>query len=145
MAKAIAGPWTLVYPVLAFVRVPVLIGVVQSERTPPLIRDKACGEGAIDPQLGSLGSPDLDLVVGIGRAPCTNILPVPVVAHWLSWICIVQQIDFVLVRAVIAAQPVGGCGRGEHLVEQTYTSTVLLTINVDVGFTFVCVFTAGER
>jgi hypothetical protein len=145
MTKPVADSRTLVYPFLAFVRIPVLISVVESERTPSLICDKADGEGTIDLQLGSLGSPDLDLVVGIGRAPCTNTLPVPVIAHRLGWICIVQQINFVLVRAVIAAQPVRGCERGEHLVKQTYASTVLLTINVDVGFTFVCIHMAGER
>jgi len=65
MAETIALSGTLVIPVLALVRVPVLRTVVKSERVSPRIVDQATRQTTIDPKLETSGGTNLDLVVGV--------------------------------------------------------------------------------
>jgi hypothetical protein len=106
MAVTVALSWALVLVVFALMRVPMLRAVVQSEGASPRISNFASGQVAIDPELQTFGGADLDLVVGVGSCPCTDVCPVPVFTHRLSRYGIVEEVDLVLV---------GACARTESV------------------------------
>jgi hypothetical protein len=101
MAITIALSWTLVLPILALMPVPMLRAVVKSEGVSPIIFDEARGCSAIDPKLQTSGSTNLDLVIGVGRCPCTNIRPVPVFADSLSRYGIVEDVNLPLLGTAV--------------------------------------------
>jgi hypothetical protein len=106
MAVTVALSWALIFIVLALMRVPMLRAVVQSEGASPRISNCASRQTAINPELQTFRGADLDLVVGIGSCPCTDVCPVPVFTHRLGRYRVVDEVDLVLV---------GACARTESI------------------------------
>jgi hypothetical protein len=85
-----------------------LRAVVESERVPPRVGNKAARQTAIDPKLETSGGTNLDLVVGVCGCPRTDVLPVPVFTHGLGRYGIFEEVNLVLVGARIATESVRG-------------------------------------
>jgi hypothetical protein len=108
MAVTVALSWALPFVVFALMRVPMLRAVVQSEGASPRISNQASRQTAIDPELQTFSSADLDLVVGVGSCPCTDVCPVPVFTHRLGRYRIVEEVDLVLVGAFASTETIRG-------------------------------------
>lgn len=108
MAMSVADSGALILPILTLMRVPVLIPIMQSIRSSPIVGDEPLGNAAIDPEFQALRGFDLDLVVRVGGIPGAEFLPVPVVAHDVAWPGVVEDVDGVFVGAVGTAEAVGG-------------------------------------
>jgi hypothetical protein len=79
---------------------------MKSEGVSPIIFDEARGRSAINPKLQTPGSANLDLIVGVGRCPCTDICPVPVFTDSLSRYGIVEDVNLPLAGTAVATESV---------------------------------------